>query len=66
MSDKKLVGGRRSYQPGRPPKEPGEKHQRIGFSVPPDVYEWLMALDRRSEWLTEAVRRERKDQNRDG
>jgi len=61
VTDKKPVGGRRSYQPGRPPKSKAERHRRIAFSVPPDVAEWLMALEHRSEWLTETVRRERSD-----
>lgn len=56
MPDKKPVGGRRSYQPGRPHKPKAERHRRIAFSVPPDVAEWLMALEHRSEWLTTVVR----------
>lgn len=66
MTDKKPVGGRRSNQPGRPPKAPEDKHVRMYFSVPPDVAEWLLKLERRSEWLTERVRQERREGQGDG
>ena len=56
MTDKK-PGGRRPGS-GRPPKDPSGKQVRLYFSVPPDVAELLLMLDRRSEWLTEVTRRE--------
>ena len=59
MTDKPPPGGRRPGS-GRPPKDPAGKQVRLYFSVPPDVAEWLLQLERRSEWLTEAVRRERR------
>lgn len=61
MSDRKPVGGRRSYQPGRPPKPAAERHRKVTFSVPPDVAEWLLGLERRSDWLTEVARQVRSD-----
>jgi len=34
-------GGKRTPQPGRPPKPPGEKYLSMSLKLPPDVAAWL-------------------------
>jgi len=34
-------GGKRTPQPGRPKKPPGEKYQSFSLKLPPDVVAWL-------------------------